>query len=361
MTRLTSAFALAALVSTALWAAPSMAQDFSAGSEGSGEASRALPGGTDFQFRKAKPVPPLPATTDTSRGLELDEEAAIESFTAVGKSSDGKEVRVEPSENVRKAIKGQLAPADRGSIEGETVDPLTKAEDAERQVFGKDDRVQVKNTKVYPYNVIGYLEMKNSQGEYGMCTGTLIGPRTVLTAAHCVYDHTKGGFVDEITFVPGLAGPEDAPFGAYSYDTVYVNQGYIDNYKGQYDGNIISSDVSIITLKDPIGDALGWLGYYAYPDLADFEANIAGYHSDKPQFTMWRTRCDVLAERVYDEVFSYDCDVVPGSSGSAVYAYDNGVKQRVIVGVNVASSPEIMNQAVRLTPVNVQWINSLNK
>ncbi|MCB1469803.1 MAG: serine protease [Rhizobiaceae bacterium] len=352
--------AIAGLLSTVLWAAPSIAADFSAGSEGSGETSRALPSGEEFTFRDATPVAPLPAG-EASRGLDLDEETVVKSFTAVGKSSDGKEVRIEPSDSVKKAIKGDLNPADRGGIEGESVDPLTKAEDASRQVFGNDDRVQVTNTKVYPYNVIGYLEMKNQEGEIGMCTGTLIGPSTVLTAAHCVYDHTKGGFVDEILFVPGLAGPDNAPFGAYAYDTVYINQGYIDNYQGQYDGSIIPYDMSVITLQDPIGDALGWLGYYAYPDLANFEANIAGYQSDKPPFTLWRTRCDVLSERVYDNVFSYDCDVVPGSSGSAVYAYDSSVKQRVIVGVNVASSPEIMNQAVRLTATNVEWINSLNK
>jgi V8-like Glu-specific endopeptidase len=119
--------------------------------------------------------------------------------------------------------------------------------------------------------------------------------------------------------------------------------------------------MALITLKDPIGDSLGWLGYYAYETLGDFEANIAGYQGDKPQFTMWRSRCDVLTEKIEEDVFSYDCDVYQGSSGSAVYAYDNRAKQRVIVGVNVASGPEIMNQAVRLNQANYEWINSLNK
>ena len=102
MKNMTSAVAFAALLSTALWAAPAMAQDFSAGSEGSGETSRALPSGKEFKFRDAKPVPPLPAA-EASRALDLDPDTAIKSFTAVGKSSDGKEVRIEPSESVKNA------------------------------------------------------------------------------------------------------------------------------------------------------------------------------------------------------------------------------------------------------------------
>ena len=33
-------------------------------------------------------------------------------------------------------------------------------------MFGSDDRIQIANTKIYPFSAIGYLESKNSKGEY---------------------------------------------------------------------------------------------------------------------------------------------------------------------------------------------------
>ena len=75
---------------------------------------------------------------------------------------------------------------------------------------------------------------------------------------------------------------------------------------------------------------------------------------------MWRATCEVMAENIGDDNFDYDCDTYPGSSGSAVYAYDEGAKQRVIVGVNIAESPEA-NTAIRLNAANIEWINGLWK
>ena len=102
-------------------------------------------------------------------------------------------------------------------------------------------------------------------------------------------------------------------------------QGFIDNYQGYY-GSVLPWDLGIITLKQPIGDNLGWLGYNNYEALGDFTANIVGYPGDKPGGTMWRSTCDVLAENIGDDYFQYDCDTYPGSSGSSVYAYDEGAK-----------------------------------
>src|SRR5690606_28249301 len=95
---------------------------------------------------------------------------------------------------------------------------FSEGEEANRQVFGPDDRVQIKNTKTYPFTTIGYIEGKSKQG-YGGCSGTLIGPRTVLTAAHCLYNHVDKDWLSELIFAPGLASFEDAPFGAYAAES----------------------------------------------------------------------------------------------------------------------------------------------
>jgi len=369
MTKLTNTIIASALLSTAMWAVPVFAADPGSASAGNGESMRDVTSG-DYKPGRAKPIAP-PKLKDDEVGRDApfaDEAAAIKSYGIVGRSADGKEIRIEPSEALRDLIIKELnAPADGqksdASGDRKVDDPaLTEGEEAGRQVFGDDDRVQIKTTKTYPFSAIGYLEAKSPKtGSYGSCSATLIGPRTVLTAAHCLYSHEDKDWLSEYLFVPGLNGStaDDAPFGAFSYESAYVLQGFIDNYQGYY-GSVIPWDLGIITLKQDVGTNLGWLGYANYDDLGDFTANIVGYPGDKPMGTMWRATCEVHAENIGAEYFQYDCDTYPGSSGSSVYAYDNNSKQRIITGVNVAESPDA-NTAVRLNAANIQWINSLYK
>jgi V8-like Glu-specific endopeptidase len=365
-----SAFIAPAMLSTALWATPLFAADFSGGNPGNGEAPRGDVTDQDFSLREATPVLPKLDKDEASRAAPItDEQAVIQSLTAVGKSSDGKNLKVEPSDALREIVKKMLnAPDGGGDGAGKTSgpskleDPAFKSgEEAQRKVFGDDNRVQIANTKIYPFSAIGYLESKDTKGQYESCSATLIGPSTVLTAAHCLYNHEAGGWQEDMIFVPGLNGStgDDAPFGVYEYEDAYVVQGFIDNYQGFY-GSVLPWDLGIVTLKQPIGQNLGWLGYQNYDALGDFTANIVGYPGDKPMGTMWRATCDVLSENVGDGYFQYDCDTYPGSSGSSVYSFDQAQKARVVVGVNVAES-EDANTAVRINAAYLEWINNLNK
>jgi len=129
MNTLISKLGMAATLAAGLWAMPAMAADLSAGNPGNPEAARDLNPGTTFQFRKATPAPALRSEGST-RALELDEDTAIRSYTAVGKTADGKDIRIEPSENVKKAVRGQLAPVERGNIKGGSLEPLSRVTSA---------------------------------------------------------------------------------------------------------------------------------------------------------------------------------------------------------------------------------------
>ncbi len=313
------------------------------------------------RLKPAKSVGGIKADRAASRDAVTDPAAAAKAYTFVGRSADGKTVAVPPSAEVVKALTG-------GKAAGSGREPLAKGagiepqgDDASRAVLGKDERIQVNNTTRYPFSAVGYLEMVDDKGGAYSCTASLIGPSTIVTAAHCLYDHEHDGdpWRDKFTFWPALAGEQSVPFAGVEYDTAYVAQGFIDNYGGNYD-TVWPYDLGVITLKEPIGDTVGWFGYWHYADLGDFTANIVGYPYDKTAFTMWRTACDVLSEDVAEYDFAYTCDVSDGMQGAPVYVYDENAKARVLVGISIGDLGD-RNWGLRLYQALFEWVGSINK
>ena len=105
------------------------------------------------------------------------------------------------------------------------------------------------------------------------CTAALIGPKTAITAANCLFNHgEEGGWRQNVVFWPAVNGEDNAPYGGFDYDTEYVFPAYIADCDGSYDG-IWQYDVGLITFKDPIGDSLDWLGYTG-EDMGDFQGTV---------------------------------------------------------------------------------------
>jgi V8-like Glu-specific endopeptidase len=341
-------FAFAACA--AIFATQAPAQDLSAGSEGSGETPRAaMP--SDYQPRGGQQVELDIDVDEASRAMPGDESEILGNMAAVGRSLDGKELRVEPDEAMRYAIETDLSAGAAGAA------PEEFGEE-DRTVLGADDRVQVKNTKQLPFRTIGYIETVTADGNFYRCSGTLIGPRTVMTAAHCLYNHKAGGWYKEFYFVPGMVDIKNMPYGVYAAQEVYIVEGYISQYQGT-DGSVFPWDLGVMILTDPIGEGLGWMAYNHYAKFGDFEATTAGYPGDKPDLTMWLTSCAIDAEMTNNDNFLNDCDNAGGASGSSMWAVDKN-KKRTAVGVVVGEAPQF-NIGVRINAAYKQWLNSLNQ
>jgi glutamyl endopeptidase len=199
---------------------------------------------------------------------------------------------------------------------------------APEAIIGTDDRVQITGTSVYAWRVHCSLRITAADGSQWIGTGWFCGPRTVITAGHCVYIKNSGvpgrdGWVRSITVIPGRNGTSQ-PYGAVVSGDFRTVAGWANNGNQEY-------DYGAILLPTPLGNTTGWLGFGAYSDstLLASTANISGYPGDKPAGTQWyhaRRVTSVGARKVY-----YDVDTFGGQSGSAVYRIVDGGRYAVAI------------------------------
>lgn len=195
-------------------------------------------------------------------------------------------------------------------------------------VHGVDDRVRITNTAVYPWRAIASLLITARDGSQWIGTGWFIGPRTLMTAGHCVYIKNSGvpgrdGWVRSIRVMPGRNGAT-LPYGAATSSNLRSVTGWTNSGDQNF-------DYGAIILPTPLGSTTGWFGFGVFPDaeLRNTVGNIAGYPGDKPGGTMWydaRRIAAVNSRKVY-----YDIDTAGGQSGAPVYRIINGARYGIAI------------------------------
>ena len=219
-------------------------------------------------------------------------------------------------------------------------------------VIGRDERVRILDTDLAPWRMICALRMRSLRGAGAIGTGWFIGPKTVLTAGHCVFsNYFFGGWAGTIEVTPGLNGqgdlPDMRPYGSVTSERFSS----IDRWTEDEDPDF---DVGCIHLDEPLGNKVGWFAVAALPAerLEGFLVNIAGYPADRGGGAeQYHSRDRVL--RVSERRIFYEVDTHGGQSGAPVWIYENEESPPLAVGVHaygVGGTPTALNITANSAP-----------
>ena len=186
-------------------------------------------------------------------------------------------------------------------------------------VLGTDDRIRISDTDKFPWRMIAALQLhpRPPSTSSFIGTGWFIGPRTLLTAGHCVFSKSDfDGWIGSIDVSPGRNGAK-FPYGTRTATRFSA----LDVWQSSADADF---DIGCIHLDEPLGDQVGYFKIVSMSDsdLGNALVNISGYPGDRgngeEQYFHANRVLRASARRIY-----YDVDTYGGQSGSPVW-YQSG-------------------------------------
>lgn len=183
----------------------------------------------------------------------------------------------------------------------------------------------------YPLRAAVKLFRYSNDSLFQECSGMMVGPDLVLTAAHCV--HWYHGSSDSATF-------SDSMMVVPAYDDGEVNPVFGESVSSEYIlpkadlTNPSVEDMALIKLRQPLGTKTGWIGMafesddsvfsnmvlqqFSYPGTADPYDSTKVFNGDTMYYNYG------VPSLVDGDYLGYlGLDGIPGQSGSSLFYTDN--------------------------------------
>lgn len=187
---------------------------------------------------------------------------------------------------------------------------------------------------LFGWEGVGRIDIKG--GAY--CTGVLIAPNLVLTAAHCVYDNAGRPVpAGDMMFRAGLADGQaiaEQPIGR-----IAAHQGFDPRHR--FDAKMIRHDAALLELAAPIPTSIANPFVLQKYTGKGQDVSVVSYGAGRDQALSWQRECGVLGRD--RGLIVFDCNVTYGSSGAPVFVREGGRPRilTLISGGEVKDGPSL--------------------